>query len=114
MAKQANQYRKSAPERVVVERAQPAVAEAEASMAFDAAGAQEGGHEDQSESEGEPQTTVLGDDTGETLDATRIEDPVPDEPDTTGLVLMTKDGETLPVHPTCVPAHIDAGWKAVE
>ncbi len=37
-----------------------------------------------------------------------------EEPDLTGLVLMVKDGETLPVHPTCVRAHINAGWKAVE
>lgn len=37
-----------------------------------------------------------------------------EEPDLTGLVLMVKDGETLPVHPTCVRAHVNAGWKAVE
>lgn len=37
-----------------------------------------------------------------------------EEPDLTGLVIMVKDGETLPVHPTCVRAHINAGWKAVE
>lgn len=47
----------------------------------------------------------------------RHEDSQPsatEEPDMIGLVLMVKDGETLPVHPTCVRAHINAGWKAVE
>lgn len=29
-----------------------------------------------------------------------------------GLVRMHKDGETIDVHPTCVKAHEDAGWKA--
>jgi hypothetical protein len=28
-----------------------------------------------------------------------------------GLVTMTKDGVTLPVHPTCVCAHQAAGWE---
>jgi hypothetical protein len=27
-----------------------------------------------------------------------------------GLVEMTKDGETLRVHPSCVEAHKSAGW----
>jgi hypothetical protein len=27
-----------------------------------------------------------------------------------GLVPMTKDGETLEVHPSCVDAHKKAGW----
>lgn len=27
------------------------------------------------------------------------------------LVKMTKDGETLAVHPSCVAAHRRAGWK---
>lgn len=30
-----------------------------------------------------------------------------------GLVLMAKEGESLNVHPTCVRAHINAGWKVV-
>lgn len=30
------------------------------------------------------------------------------------LVTVTKDGETLQVHPTCVSAHEFAGWKVVE
>ncbi len=28
-----------------------------------------------------------------------------------GLCAMTKDGETLRVHPTCVKSHQSAGWK---
>lgn len=30
--------------------------------------------------------------------------------DDDGLIAMTKDGEELRVHPTCVKAHQDAGW----
>lgn len=30
------------------------------------------------------------------------------------LVTMTKDGETLDVHPTCVEAHLAQRWKVVE
>lgn len=29
----------------------------------------------------------------------------------TELVKMTKEGVTLAVHPSCVKAHIDAGWR---
>lgn len=29
------------------------------------------------------------------------------------LVLMQKDGEEIDVHPTCVKAHFDAGWREV-
>jgi hypothetical protein len=32
-------------------------------------------------------------------------------PDHVALVAMTKGGETLDVHPTCVSAHKQAGWK---
>lgn len=31
-----------------------------------------------------------------------------------GLVRMTKDGETIDVHPSCVKAHEQSGWKVVE
>ncbi|MCX5875306.1 MAG: hypothetical protein NT087_03210 [Deltaproteobacteria bacterium] len=31
-----------------------------------------------------------------------------------GLVAMAKEGETLEVHPTCVDAHLAAGWDVVE
>ena len=30
------------------------------------------------------------------------------------LVAMTKDGEVIEVHPSCVKAHEQAGWKVVE
>lgn len=30
------------------------------------------------------------------------------------LVPMTKNGETIRVHPTCVKGHTLAGWKAAE
>lgn len=30
------------------------------------------------------------------------------------LVSMHKDSETIEVHPTCVKAHLDAGWKVTE
>ncbi len=36
------------------------------------------------------------------------------EADTAHLVAMTKNGETLHVHPSCVQSHKDAGWKVVE
>ena len=31
-----------------------------------------------------------------------------------GLVAMVKDGEELRIHPTCVQAHKEAGWKVEE
>lgn len=34
--------------------------------------------------------------------------------DTTELVTMQKDGESLDVHPSCVKAHQAAGWKLAE
>lgn len=38
------------------------------------------------------------------------EEPKKDE---TSLVTVFKDGEKLDVHPTCVKAHVAAGWKPV-
>jgi hypothetical protein len=35
--------------------------------------------------------------------------PVPPEDD--GLVAVVKDGTVIRVHPTCVKAHLGAGWK---
>ena len=31
-----------------------------------------------------------------------------------GLVAMVKDGEELRIHPTCVQAHKESGWKVEE
>lgn len=33
--------------------------------------------------------------------------------DLDGLVLMTKDGESIAVHPSCVKAHEIAGWALI-
>lgn len=30
------------------------------------------------------------------------------------LVPMAKDGEAIEVHPSCVKAHAEAGWRVVE
>ena len=30
------------------------------------------------------------------------------------LIVMTKDGEEIPVHPSTVDAHIAAGWRVKE
>ncbi len=43
-----------------------------------------------------------------------VQDQSAPEPVQSDLVLMAKDGVTLEVHPTCVKAHKDAGWKVVE
>lgn len=34
--------------------------------------------------------------------------------DDSHLIEMTKDGETMAVHPTCVAAHQSAGWRITE
>lgn len=36
-----------------------------------------------------------------------------EQPQDDELVLVEKDGEQLRVHPSCVKAHADAGWKVV-
>jgi hypothetical protein len=36
-----------------------------------------------------------------------------DEPVADGLVEVTKNGQTLRVHPSCLKAHHAAGWKLV-
>jgi len=42
---------------------------------------------------------------------TNIQD---DKPKKDGLVPMTKNGETIRVHPTCINGHELAGWKFAE
>ena len=41
-----------------------------------------------------------------------IDDAVVETP--AHLIVMTKDGEDLPVHPSTVDAHIAAGWRVKE
>ena len=36
-----------------------------------------------------------------------------DEQEEAGLVRMAKDGETIDVHPSCVKAHEQVGWRIV-
>lgn len=31
-----------------------------------------------------------------------------------GLIAMSKDGETMRVHPSCVTAHVSLGWQVKE
>lgn len=40
--------------------------------------------------------------------------PKKEQHDDSGLIPMAKDGEQILVHPSCVKAHEQAGWKVVE
>lgn len=43
----------------------------------------------------------------ELIDDAQVETPA-------HLIVMTKDGEEIPVHPSTVDAHIAAGWRVKE